>query len=353
MKGLILSGGHGTRLRPITYSRQKQLIPVANKPILFYSIEDTIEAGIEDIGIIIGPNKEQVMETVNNAEFDAEITFIEQDAPRGLAHAVLISEEFIGDDPFVMYLGDNILKEGIIKHVEKFREKNFDASIMLTEVDNPEEFGVAELREDGSVRRLIEKPVNPPSNFALVGIYFFNHSIYEAVKSIKSSWRNELEITDAIQWLIDNGYEVAASVVNGWWKDTGKPEDILHANRLILDDLTHKMEGKEEVKGEIRGRVSIDRETIVDVNSVIKGPALIGMGCVIKDAYIGPYTSIGNNCKIINSEVEDSVVMDGAELINAGNVVDSMIGRGAVIEKNKNLPKGNKFIIGDNSWVRI
>lgn len=353
MKGLILSGGHGTRLRPITHSRQKQLIPVANKPILFYSIEDIIEAGIEDVGIIIGPNKEQVVETVNNAEFDAEITFIEQDAPRGLAHAVLISEDFIGDDPFVMYLGDNILKEGIIKHVENFREKNFDASIMLTEVDNPEEFGVAELREDGSVRRLIEKPANPPSNFALVGIYFFNHSIYEAVKSIKPSWRNELEITDAIQWLIDNGYEVVASVVNGWWKDTGKPEDILHANRLILDDLTHKMEGKKEVEGGIRGRVSIDRGTIVNVNSVIKGPALIGMGCVIKDAYIGPYTSIGNNCKIINSEVEDSIVMDGAELINAGNVVDSMIGRGAVIEKNKNLPKGNKFIIGDNSWVRI
>ena len=353
MKGLILSGGHGTRLRPITYSQQKQLIPVANKPILFYSIEDVIECGIRDIGIIVGPNKEQVMEIVNSANFDAEITFVEQDAPRGLAHTVLISEEFIGDEPFVMYLGDNILKEGIIKHAESFRKKNLDASIMLTEVENPEEFGVAELNEGGSVKRLIEKPKKPPSNLALVGIYFFNHPIHEAVKSIKPSWRNELEITDAIQWLIDNGYKVDASIVSGWWKDTGKPEDILHANRLILDDLTTKIKVEAEVEGEIRGRVSIDTGTKVNESSVIKGPALIGKDCVIKDGYIGPYTSIGNNCKIINSEVEDSVLMDGAKLINAGNIVDSMIGRGAVIEKNKNLPKGNKFIIGDNSWVRI
>jgi len=353
MKGLILSGGHGTRLRPITYSQQKQLIPVANKPILFYAIEDVIEAGIKDIGIIVGPNKEQVMETVNNANFDAEISFIEQDAPRGLAHAVLVSEEFIGEDPFVMYLGDNILKEGIIKHADNFRKKNLDASIMLTEVSNPEEFGVADLREDGSVKRLIEKPEKPPSNLALVGIYFFNNPIHEAVKKIKPSWRNELEITDAIQWLIDNGYEVAASVVNGWWKDTGKPEDILDANRLILDDLTTEIKEKGEVEGEIRGRVSIDTGTKVNESSVIKGPALIGRDCIIKDGYIGPYTSIGNNCEIINSEVEDSVVMDGAKLINAGNIVDSIIGRGAVIEKNKNLPKGNKFFIGDNSWVRI
>jgi len=353
MKGLILSGGYGTRLRPITYSQQKQLIPVANKPILFYAIEDVIEAGVNEIGILVGPNKEQVIETVEKGNFNAKITFIEQDAPRGLAHTVLISEEFIGDEPFVMYLGDNILKEGIIKYAENFRKKNLDAHIMLTEVKNPEEFGVAELSEDGSVKRLIEKPKKPPSNLALVGIYFFNHPIHEAVKSIKPSWRNELEITDAIQWLIDNGYKVDASIVSGWWKDTGKPEDILHANRLILDDLTTEIKVEAEVEGEIRGRVSIDTGTKVNKSSVIKGPALIGKDCVIKDGYIGPYTSIGNNCKIINSEVEDSVVMDGARLINAGNIVDSMIGRGAVVEKNKNLPKGNKFIIGDNSWVRI
>jgi len=352
MKGLILAGGHGTRLRPITYSQQKQLIPVANKPILFYAIEDMVEAGVKNIGIIVGQNKEQVMETVtNNVNFDVEITFIEQDAPRGLAHAVLISEEFIGNEPFVMYLGDNILREGIVEHAKKFKENNYNVSIMLTEVENPQQFGIAELNKDGTIKRLVEKPEVPPSNLALVGIYFFKPVILDACKSIKPSWRNELEITDAIQWILDNGYDVGWTKVEGWWKDTGKPEDILEANRLILDDLTHEI--REKIKGEIRGRVSIDKGTKVNENSVIKGPALIGSDCVIEESYIGPYTSIGNNCEIINSEVDDSVVMDGAKLINAGNIVDSMIGRDVVIEKNKSLPKGSKFIIGDNSWVKI
>jgi len=351
MKGLILSGGHGTRLRPITYSQQKQLIPVANKPILFYAIEDVIEAGIKDIGIIVCPNKEQVMETVNNANFDAEITFIEQDAPRGIAHAVKISEDFTENDPFIVYLGDNILKGGIMQYVERFKKQDMDASILLTPYENPERFGVAELNSDGSVKRLIEKPEKPPSNLVLVGIYFFREAIFEAVKRIKPSWRNELEITDAIEYLIEKNFKVHSEIVRGWWKDTGKPEDILDANRLILDDLIHNI--KREVVGEIRGRVSIGKGTKVNEGSVIKGPALIGRNCVIKDGYIGPYTSIGNNCTIINSEVEDSVVMDGARLINAGNIVDSIIGRGAVIEKNKNLPKGTKFVIGDNSWVRV
>ena len=350
MKGLILSGGYGTRLRPITYSQQKQLIPVANKPILFYAIEDVIEAGAEDIGIIVGPNKEQVIETVKSVDWNADINFIYQGEPKGLAHTILVAEDFL-DDEFVMYLGDNILREGIVEHAKKFKENNYDASIMLTEVENPQQFGVADINEDGTIKRLVEKPKVPPSNLALVGIYFFKPVILEACKSIKPSWRNELEITDAIQWLIDNGYEVGWTKVNGWWKDTGKPEDIFEANRLILDDLTHEIKG--EVKGEIRGRVSIDEGTKVNENSVIKGPALIGRDCVIKDSYIGPYTSIGNRCEIINSEVEDSVVMDGAKLINAGNIVDSMIGRGAVIEENKTLPKGSKFIIGDNSWVKI
>jgi glucose-1-phosphate thymidylyltransferase len=351
MKGLILSGGYGTRLRPITYSQQKQLIPVANKPILFYSIEDVIEAGVEEIGIIVGPNKEQVMESVKSVDWDTDIEFIYQGEPKGLAHTILVAEDFLDDEPFVMYLGDNILREGIVEHAKKFKENNYDASIMLTEVENPQQFGVADINDDGTIKRLIEKPKVPPSNLALVGIYFFKPVILEACKNIKPSWRNELEITDAIQWLIDNGYEVGWTKVNGWWKDTGKPEDIFEANRLILDDLTHEIRG--EVKGEIRGRVSIDKGTKVNENSVIKGPALIGRDCLIKDGYIGPYTSIGNDCEIINSEVEDSVVMDGAKLLNAGNIVDSMIGRDAVIEKNKSLPKGSRFIIGDNSWVRI
>lgn len=351
MKGLILSGGYGTRLRPITYSQQKQLIPVANKPILFYAIEDVIEAGAEELGIIVGPNKEQVIETVEKGNFDAEITFIEQEAPLGIGHAVKISENFIGNNPFIVYLGDNILKGGIIQYVERFKKQDVDASILLTPYENPERFGVAELNSDGSVKRLIEKPQKPPSNLVLVGIYFFRVAIFEALKKIKSSWRNELEITDAIEYLIEKNFKVQSEIVRGWWKDTGKPEDILDANRLILDDLVSNIGG--EVVGGIRGRVSIDKGTKVNECSVIKGPALIGLDCLIKDSYIGPYTSIGNNCEIINSEVEDSVVMDGVKLVNAGNIVDSMIGRGAVIEENKDLPKGNKFIIGDNSWVRI
>ena len=281
MKGLILSGGYGTRLRPITYSQQKQLIPVANKPILFYAIEDVIEAGTEEIGIIVGPNKEQVMETVKSVDWNADINFIYQGEPKGLAHTILVAEDFL-DDEFVMYLGDNILREGIAEHAKKFKENNYDSSIMLTEVENPQQFGVADINGDGTIKRLIEKPEAPPSNLALVGIYFFKSVILEACKSIKPSWRNELEITDAIQWLIDNGYEVGWTKVAGWWKDTGKPEDIFEANRLILDDLTHEIRG--EVKGEIRGRVSIDKGTKVNEKSVIKGPALIGSDCVIKDS---------------------------------------------------------------------
>jgi glucose-1-phosphate thymidylyltransferase len=219
MKGLILSGGYGTRLRPITYSQQKQLIPVANKPILFYAIEDVIEAGAEEIGIIVGPNKEQVIETVKSANWEAEIEFIYQSEPKGLAHTILVAEEFLDED-FVMYLGDNILREGIVEHAKKFKENNYDASIMLTEVENPEQFGIAELD-------LVEKPKVPPSNLALVGIYFFKPAILEACKSIKPSWRNELEIADAIQWLIDNGYKVGWTKVEGWWKDTEREgEDV-------------------------------------------------------------------------------------------------------------------------------
>ncbi|MCK4734177.1 MAG: glucose-1-phosphate thymidylyltransferase [Methanophagales archaeon] len=349
MKGLILSGGHGTRLRPITYSQQKQLIPIANKPILFYAIEDVIEAGATEIGIVVGPNKEQVIETVKSEDWAAEIEYIYQSEPKGLAHTILIAEDFL-DDEFVMYLGDNILREGIVDHTKKFKENNHDASIMLTEVENPDQFGIAELNADGTLKRLIEKPKDPPGNLALVGIYFFKPVIMEACKNINPSWRNELEITDAIQWLIDSGHGVGWTKVEGWWKDTGKPEDILEANRLILDDLTSRI--NEKVMGEIRGRVAIYKGTKINENSVIKGPALIGRDCVIKDSYIGPYTSIGNKCDIINSEVEDSVVMDGAKLLYAENVVDSIIGRGAVIEKDKTLPKGGKYIIGDFSWVR-
>jgi glucose-1-phosphate thymidylyltransferase len=351
MKALILSGGHGTRLRPLTYSQQKQLIPVANKPVLFYAIEDVIEAGIRDIGIILGPNKEQVIETVRSVEWDADIEFIYQGDPLGLAHAILIAEDFLGDESFVMYLGDNILRDGIVQHADKFRELNPDSLILLCEVEEPQRFGVADLDEEGRVKRLIEKPKVPPSNYALAGIYFFKPVIIEAAKNIKPSWRNELEITDAIQWLIDNGYRVEASIVEGWWKDTGKPEDILEANRLILDDIQPRNHGTVE-NSKIVGRVVVEPGTVVK-NSMIKGPCIIGRDCIVSNAYIGPYTSIGNSCEIVDTEIEDSVVMDGSKIINAGRIVESLIGRGVRIRENDSKPKGHRLVIGDNSEIII
>ncbi|ACS91091.1 glucose-1-phosphate thymidylyltransferase [Thermococcus sibiricus] len=350
MKALILSGGHGTRLRPLTYSQQKQLIPVANKPVLFYAIEDVIEAGIHDIGIIVGPSKEQVIETVKSVDWDAEIEFIYQGEPKGLAHAIKVASDYLGDDDFVMYLGDNILREGIVRHLEHFKEENFDASILLQEVPNPQQFGVAELSEDGrTIKRLIEKPKVPPSNLALVGVYFFKPIVHEAVRNIKPSWRDELEITDAIQWLIDHGYRVGWTKVTGWWKDTGKPEDILEANRLILDDI--KTSIKVKTKARIHGRVVIEEGAQIDESTVIKGPVVIGRNVVIKNSYIGPYTSIGNNCVIENTEVEDSIILPDSEIRDAGRIVESLIGRGVKIVRGNSHPLGRKFVIGDNSRI--
>jgi len=350
MKALILSGGHGTRLRPLTYSQQKQLIPVANKPVLFYAIEDVIEAGIHEIGIIVGPNAEQVKETVMSRDWDAEIEFIYQGDPKGLAHAILVARDFLGDDDFVMYLGDNILREGIVRHREHFEKGNYDASILLTEVPDPRQFGVAELSEDGkTIKRLVEKPKNPPSNLALVGIYFFKPVIHEAVRNIKPSWRNELEITDAIQWLIDHGYRVGWTKVTGWWKDTGKPEDLLDANRLILDDL--KPDVRVQTKARIHGRVVIGEGSEIDENTVIKGPVIIGRNVRIRNSYIGPYTSIGDNVIIENTEIEDSIVLPDSEIRNAGRIVESVIGRGVKILKGNAHPLGKKLVVGDNSRI--
>lgn len=349
MKALILSGGYGTRLRPLTYSQQKQLIPVANKPVLFYAIEDVIEAGVKEIGIITGPNREQVVETVSSVDWDANITFIHQGEPKGLAHAILVAEDFLGEEEFVMYLGDNILRNGIVEHAERFMRLKPDSLILLTEVDEPQRFGVAELDENGRVKRLVEKPKVPPSNYALVGIYFFKPVIIEACKNIKPSWRNELEITDAIQWLIENGYRVEASIVEGWWKDTGKPEDILEANRLVLDDIERSI--KVETSAKIYGRVVVGEGTEIDGNTVIKGPAIVGRNCRIRNAYIGPYTSIGDNCVIEGTEIEDSVVLEGCVIINAGRILESLIGRGVRITNSKSYPVGRKLIVGDNSQL--
>jgi len=353
VKGLILSGGHGTRLRPITYSQQKQLIPVANKPILFYPIEDVIAAGVHEIGIIVGPNREQVESTVMSRDWDASIDFIYQDAPRGLAHTVLISQDFIGDDSFVMYLGDNILQGGIAQQVRDFRDSKADASILLTWVDHPERFGVAELDGDGRVVRLVEKPKVPPSNLALVGIYLFQPMIFEAAKSIKPSWRNELEITDAIQWLVEKGYRVSASLVKSWWKDTGRPEDILSANNLVLDELQPDICGRIGDGCQVQGRVQIGENTVLDRSSVVRGPVIIGRDCLISNSYIGPYSSIGDGCQITDAEIEGSIVMSGTSIDVRRKIVDSLIGANVRLFESYQKPRGYRFVLGDSSEVSV
>jgi glucose-1-phosphate thymidylyltransferase len=353
VKGLVLSGGFGTRLRPLTYSQQKQLIPVANKPILFYCIEDLINAGIKKIGVVVGPNKEQVMDAVRSVSWPADIEFIHQDYPGGLAHAVKVSRDFLGDDKFVMYLGDNLLKGGACNYIRDFARSSNAASLLITRVDDPQEYGQALIDErEKIIVKLVEKPKETLSNFTLVGIYGLTPIIFEAIDKIKPSWRNQLEITDALQWLIDNGYRVDYRMVEGWWKDTGKPEDILEANRLVLDELRPENKGKIE-NSVVKGRVGLGRNSVVKDNSVVEGPAIIGEGCTISNAYIGPFTSIGNCCEIIGTEIENSIVMEGTKIVNAGKIVESLIGKNVVIEKGNSLPRGGRFILGDSSKVKI
>ena len=352
MKGLILSGGFGTRLRPLTYSQQKQLIPIANKPILFYAIEDLIEAGIKEIGIIVGPNKEQVIDIVTNVKWDAKISFIPQDFPKGIAHTIMISKDFLGNEPFIMYLGDNILKEGVVEHVNDFLKSDCESSILLNRVPNPSEFGIAVFDDDKNIVKIIEKPDVPPTDYAVIGVYMFRSKVLQAVDEIQLSHRNQYEITDAIQWLIDHDLKVKSAFVKDWWKDTGKPEDILHANRLVIDTIKTENFGKTD-GADIRGRVQIGNGSSIDAHSTIKGPVIIGTNCKILDSYIGPYTSIGNNCEIQETEIEDSVVMDDVSICSSERIVDSLIGRGVKIYKINGFPRGRRFIIGDNSEVSI
>ena len=352
MKGLILSGGFGTRLRPLTFSQQKQLIPVANKPILFYCIEDLINAGIKKIGIIVGPNKQQVMDAVRSVDWGADIEFIFQDHPGGLAHAVKVSKDFLGDDKFIMYLGDNLLKGGSRDFIHDFAVSSVAASLLITKVDNPQDYGQALIDErEKIILKLVEKPKETLSNLTLVGIYGLSPIIFKAIDNIKPSWRNQFEITDALQWLVENGHTVRYRMVEGWWKDTGQPEDILEANHLVLDELKPENKGKIE-NSVTKGRVGIGEDSVVKDNSVVEGPAIIGKNCAISNAYIGPYTSIGNNCQITGSEIENSIVMEGTKIVNAGKIVESLIGRNVIIEKSDGLPRGERFILGDSSKVR-
>jgi glucose-1-phosphate thymidylyltransferase len=354
LKGLILSGGAGTRLRPITHTSAKQLVPVANKPVLFYGIEALVEAGVKEIGIIIAPETgDEIREAAGDgSRFGAEITYIVQDEPAGLAHAVLTAEEFIGGSPFVMYLGDNLLADGLRGLVATFRESEPDALILLTPVEEPEHYGVAEL--DGErVVRLVEKPKDPPSNLALVGVYLFNSSIFDSARALKPSWRGELEITEAIQSLIEDGHKVQSEVVSGWWKDTGQLADMLEANRLVLEEIETRLDGEIDEDSRVEGRVVVEAGARVS-GSVVRGPAVIGAGARIEDAYVGPYTSIGDDVRICRSEIEHSIVLSGSVVEDLGTRMEaSLLGREVKLTRSDGMPKTLRMLVGDKSEIKI
>jgi glucose-1-phosphate thymidylyltransferase len=353
LKGLILSGGKGTRLRPITYTSAKQLVPVANKPVLFYAIEAMAQAGIEQIGIIIAPETGDEVRAAagDGSRFGVQLTYILQDEPAGLAHAVLTAEPFLGDSPFVMYLGDNLLQGGIDELVTAFTEHQPDALILLTPVPDPENYGVAEL-EDGAVVRLVEKPPEPRTDLALVGVYMFTNCVHAAAKAIEPSARGELEITDAIQRLVDEGYRVEPHIVKGWWKDTGRLEDMLAANRLVLDTIQTRIEG-ELTDSQVDGRVVIEAGAHLE-RCTVRGPAIIGAGAHLKDCYVGPYTAIGEGCEISAAELEHSILLAGTTVRDLdGRMESSLLGRNVTIGRGPRQPRAYRFLVGDNSEISI
>jgi glucose-1-phosphate thymidylyltransferase len=353
MKGLILSGGKGTRLRPITHTSAKQLVPVANKPVLFYGIEAMAEAGISEVGIIIAPETGGEIRAAvgDGSRFGVEITYVEQDEPRGLAHAALTAEKFLGGQPFVMYLGDNLLQGGISDLVQSFRASAPDALILLTPVPDPQNYGVAEL--DGErVVRLVEKPPKPATDLALVGVYMFTAGIHDASRAIQPSARGELEITDAIQHLVDGGARVEPHVVRGWWKDTGRLDDMLEANRLVLDRIEPRVEGQ-LVDAQCDGRVVVEPGARLE-RTTVRGPAIIGAGAQLTDCYVGPYTAIGEDCVICEAEVEHSILLAGCTVRHLeGRMESSLLGRNVTISRGVRQPKAYRFMVGDNSEIGI
>jgi glucose-1-phosphate thymidylyltransferase len=364
LKGLILSGGKGTRLRPITHTSAKQLVPVANKPVLFYGIEAMAQAGIEEVGIIIAPETGPEIEAAagDGARFGVRISYVVQDEPLGLAHAVLTAEEFLGGSPFVMYLGDNLLQGGISDLVAAFREHSPDALILLTPVADPENYGVAELapaddsahppQGTGRVVALVEKPAQPATDLALVGVYMFTAQIHEAARAIRPSARGELEITDAIQHLVDSGLRVEPHIVRGWWKDTGRLEDMLEANQLILDNIVRSVEG-ELIDSQVEGRVVVERGARLE-RTRVRGPAVIGAGAQLRDCYVGPYTAIGEHCSIVGAEVEHSILLEGSSVCDLdGRMESSLLGRNVSVRRGDRQPRAYRFMVGDNSDISI
>ncbi|MBY0551181.1 MAG: glucose-1-phosphate thymidylyltransferase [Candidatus Obscuribacterales bacterium] len=356
MKGLILSGGKGTRMRPITHTAAKQLLPVANKPILFYAVEAIKEAGIKEIGIIISPETGQDVRDVvgDGSRWDVKIEYILQDQPKGLAHAVKTARPFLGDSTFVMYLGDNLIKDGVKPLVDRFNAGNADSLILLKEVANPSSFGVAQLNGNGRILCLEEKPAQPKSNLALVGVYLFNENIHKAIDEIKPSRRGELEITDAIQRLIDTKYHVDSHTLSNWWLDTGKKDDMLEANRVVLDEMSeYVMQGKLEGNSLLSGRVHVGEGSVLR-NCTVRGPAVIGRNCILEDSYVGPFTAIGDNAHVSQAEIEHSILRENCQIKNFnGRIIDSLIGVNVELMRSQHKPLAYKFMLGDDSKVEV
>jgi glucose-1-phosphate thymidylyltransferase len=363
MKGLILSGGAGTRLRPITHTSAKQLVPVANKPILFYGIEDMVEAGIKEIGIIVGDTADEIRAAVEDgSRWGVDVTYIPQDAPLGLAHCVLIAHDFLGDDDFVMYLGDNMLQQGLKEFVDAFEAeraqgpgadgRGLSAQILLAHVEDPRQSGVAVLGADGEVVQLVEKPKDPPSDLAVVGVYLFDTDIHTAVRSIEPSARGELEITDAIQWLVDHGRRVRHEIIRGWWIDTGKKDPLLESNRLVLETLEPRIDGSVDESSRIEGRVVVEAGARI-VNSRVRGPAAIGAHTSVVNSFIGPFTSVASHCEILDSEVEHSVLLDHSRVVGVPRLTDSLIGREVVVLRSGETPVATRLLVGDHSRVEL
>ncbi|GIH22374.1 glucose-1-phosphate thymidylyltransferase [Acrocarpospora phusangensis] len=353
MKALVLAGGSGTRLRPITHTSAKQLVPVANKPVLFYGLEAIAAAGVREIGIVVGGTHAEIEAAVGDgSRFGVEVTYLRQEAPLGLAHAVLIARDFLGEDDFVMYLGDNFIVGGINEITGRFTQDRPAAQIMLTQVADPRQFGVAELDGDGRVVGLEEKPREPKSDLALVGVYLFTPAIHQAVAELKPSWRGELEITDAIQWLIDDGRRVESSVISGYWKDTGNVEDMLEVNRLVLESVEPRVAGSVDDASELIGRVVVEAGAVVE-RSRILGPAIIGPGARVLDSYVGPFTSIAADCVVDGSEIEYSIVLPRSSISGVHRIEASLIGHDVEVTPAPDKPKAHRLVLGDHSKVQI
>ena len=355
----MLCGGAGSRLRPLTHTSAKQLVPVANKPILFYGLEALAEAGIVEVGMIVGETRKEVMAAVGDGSaWGLQVTYIRQDEPLGLAHCVLIARDFLGDEDFVMYLGDNLLESRLVDVVDLFTSERgrLDgapaALILLRKVEDPRQFGVAELDAGGHVVRLVEKPVDPPSDLALIGVYLFDTRIHDAVRAIEPSSRGELEITDAIQWLVDQDFPVMAREIHGWWIDTGKKDPLLEANRLLLERITPRIDGSVDDASTVEGRVVIEAGASI-VRSTVRGPAIIGSGVRITDSFVGPYSAIGDDCEITRSEIDHSVLLQGSRIIDAGRIVDSLLGKEVEVVRTAGRQGATRLTLGDHSHVDL